>query len=727
MPTSLLLDASSATRLAGLDPALSLLPHALPQGSTTGSTWELHDVRWTPGESCRLAYQVPAPPSSSTFMAVNITGAGWTQHDYREDPMLPGLRSASDPTVVSALLAPLFDGPVHRLRVQPVRYRPGSRCVLRYDVETAAATHRFYAKVFRPDRFAGAAHVGTVLADVTDGVRLVPELVAVWPGLQVMVGAGIHGRAVSTVVGDPAVPAGQRARLAHRLGDLLARFHEQSVAGAPRRSATEQLTGLAAATAAARSADARLADRLDAVLDLLAARVPAAGAEVLGHGGFRAGQVLLSDEGPLIVLDTDGVCLSDPSRDLGTVLAHLTWQGVRQPGQRPTIRGAEHALVSGYEGRAGAVEPEALLWWRAVGLLQVAARRYRRLEIQHWSDVPMLVDAAAELLAAHQSRSAPGGATDLLDVRQMSKVLRLALARSAGSSPTVEIVSADRLAIAGGRRAVVAYTVRGLDGGQAVRLIGKTFAESRRARLLHDHLRRLNDGPFGAGGLRVPEPVALVPAQRLVLYRHCEGTPLDRITEPAHFEDGVRRAARWLARLHTSDVCLPRTFSLAQEQDSTRRWAALIGQIHPAHAAPARALAEGWAIAAKSAEAVPMVPIHKDFHPGHVLVGRDVCVIDLDEARQGDPAFDVAHFCCYLDLASGDGRRGSCIGAFLDEYSAATGWMDKGTYAPFRAYTWLKIAKQWTLGSGPCAESSAAGRAAEVERALVKGAECLSR
>ncbi|HET9859037.1 MAG TPA: aminoglycoside phosphotransferase family protein [Nocardioidaceae bacterium] len=724
MPTSLLFDDPSAVRLAGLDPVLSLLPDALPQAAT-GPTWELHDVRWTPGVSCRLAYRVRMS-TSSRFVAVNLTGQGSTQHDYREDPMLPGLTSASDATAVEALVAELFDGPVLRVGVEPVRYRPGSRCVLRYDVETAAGPHRLYAKAFRPERFAEVARLGSTLAGAAEGLRLVPELAAVWPGLHVMVGAGIHGRTVSAVLGDPGVPAGRRARLAHSLGDLLARFHEQHLADAPRRSATEQLTELTVATAAARSADARLADRLDAVLDLLAARVPAAGVDVFGHGGFRAGQVLLSDDGRLTVLDTDGVCVCDAGRDLGTVLAHLTWQGVRLPNERPVLRGAAHALLSGYENRAGAVEPEALQWWRAVGLLQVVARRYRRLEIQHWSDVPALMDAAADVLATPQLRSAPGGATDLLDIRQMSKVLRVALARSAGSPPSVEIVSASLLATAPGRRTVVRYSVRGPDGVQAVPLIGKALTESRRARLLHEHLRLLYDGPFGAGDLRVPEPVALLPAQRLVLFRECEGTPLDQITEPADFEAGVRRAARWLARLHMSDVVLPRTFSLAQEGESTRQWAGTVGQVHPALAAPARALAEGWATVAMSADLVKEVPIHKDFHPGHVLVGDDLCVVDLDEARRGDPAFDVAHFCCYLELGGGYGGS-SGTAAFLDEYAVATGWTDKGTYDPFCAYTWLKIAKQRTLGRGPCRATATARRAAEVERALVKGAECLRR
>ncbi|MGH8965549.1 MAG: phosphotransferase family protein, partial [Actinomycetes bacterium] len=345
------MDASAATWLAGLDPALTLLPQALPRPSP-GIRWELHDVRWTPGQGCRLAYRVQAAGSPSTFVALEVTATEWSRHDYREDPRLPGLASASDPTVLPGLLAQAFDLPIRGCRVEPVRYRPGSRCVLRYEVETTAWTSRLYAKVFRPERFAEISSLGTVLAHPRTGTRLVPELTAVWPDLQVMVGKEINGRVLSAVVGDAGVPPGQRARLAHRLGDLLARFHQQSDIAAPHWSTDEQVDALAIAAAPVRFADARLADRLDAVLELLMARVPAAATEVLGHGGFRAGQVVLSDDDQLVVLDTDRVCRCDPGRDLGTALAHLTWQGVRQPGQRTTLRGAEHALLAGYQDHA---------------------------------------------------------------------------------------------------------------------------------------------------------------------------------------------------------------------------------------------------------------------------------------------------------------------------------------------------------------------------------------
>lgn len=724
MPGPLTLDASAATWLAGLDPALSLLPRALPPTSTRPQ-WSLHDARWTPGEGCRLAYRVDPGGSASTFMAVNVTPVTWSQHDYREDPTLPGLPSASDSALVGDLLAPHCEGPIRRCRIEPVRYRPGSRCVLRYDVETAAGRSTFYAKAFRPERFSEVYPLGTALGAADGGNGLVPEATTAWPDLHVIVGAAIRGRAVSAVLGDPAVPAGERVRLAHRLGDLLARFHRQSGVTAPRWSAADQVAGLATSMAAVRSGDAGLGDRLSSVCDVLAAHVPACGTEVLGHGGFRAGQVVLSDDGRLIVLDTDGLCLCAPGRDLGSVLAHLRWQGVRHPEQQQVLCDAGRALLSGYQGRAGAVDTQALLWWRAAGLLQVAVRRYRRLEIADWPAVPTLVDAAAELLA-RQSHLAAGGATSPLDTSQMATALGAALGRPACPPLAVVVESADELASSSARRSVVRYAVRGLDGPHAVAVVGKTFTESRRARLLHDHLRLLHEGPFRAGDLRVPEPLAIVPQQRLVLYRHCDGTPLDLITVPAQAEEGVRGAARWLARLHTSDVRLPRTFSLEQEERSTKEWATLVGQIHPSLAPQAHSIADRWVAATRSAGHNGVVPIHKDFHPGHVLVGDDLYVIDLDEARQGDPGFDVAHFCCYLERAPGDWNKQPLHAAFLKEYAAHTGWMDNGTYAPFCAYTWLKIAKQWAVGSGPCREASPARRMSGVARALAKGNACLS-
>jgi aminoglycoside phosphotransferase (APT) family kinase protein len=270
----------------------------------------------------------------------------------------------------------------------------------------------------------------------------------------------------------------------------------------------------------------------------------------------------------------------------------------------------------------------------------------------------------------------------------------------------------------------VRYEVDGVDGAGPTTVIGKHFADEAHARLLHEHLTLLADGPFASCSLRVPDPLGFLPDRRLVLYRHCAGQPLTTAVEPALVEEGVRRAARWLARLHGSAVRLPRTLSLKQEARSTEEWAEIIAGTRPELGSRADQLARAWAAGVEPARDDQLVPIHKDFHAGHVLLGDATYVIDLDEARQGDPAFDLAHFCTYLEAT---GRpAGADRALFLEEYSEATGWSDGGTFAPFSAYTWLKVAKQCALASGPFATASPKDRLATLQRALTEGERWLS-
>jgi aminoglycoside phosphotransferase (APT) family kinase protein len=275
------------------------------------------------------------------------------------------------------------------------------------------------------------------------------------------------------------------------------------------------------------------------------------------------------------------------------------------------------------------------------------------------------------------------------------------------------VVSVPELAAAPGRRTVVRYRVRGLAGAAESVIVGKAFVERRRADLLHRQLRLL--APLG------PEPLGHVPDLGLVLYRHREGTPLDRVTDPTTRHDGVRAAARWLAALHSAPVVLPRALQLEDEADTARTWAALVASAHPDLAGPALAIADGW-LPRELSSPVPRVPLHKDFHPGHVLVGDRVHVVDLDEARQGDPAFDLAHFRAYAALL-GDGT--SLATAFLQEYAAVTGWEDQGNLRSFEAYAWLKIARQWVTGAALFRGAPSARRREGTEQALAKGVACL--
>ena len=314
--------------------------------------------------------------------------------------------------------------------------------------------------------------------------------------------------------------------------------------------------------------------------------------------------------------------------------------------------------------------------------------------------------------------------TDVLHENHGTGLLRAALVGLTLDPAQVTVVSGQELTSAAGRRRVVRYVVEGLDPTGPAQVIAKSFTERRRAQLLCEHLQVLSRGPFAVGRFRVPELLAFLPQENLVLYRAGTGVPLSQLVENSVSLDGVRDAARWLATLHMSHLQLPRSFDEVREVASTHAWAAVVGGHSPEVLEPAQRLASQWATFGPPSPAATHVPIHKDFHSGHVLVDDSVCVIDLDEARQGDRAFDLAHFCTYLEWQGDqDAVRRE---AFLQEYSSWTGWSDDGSFARYEAYTWLKIAKQLALRSGPC-RTRIEPSGWEVGNAVARGLTCLVR
>ena len=319
--------------------------------------------------------------------------------------------------------------------------------------------------------------------------------------------------------------------------------------------------------------------------------------------------------------------------------------------------------------------------------------------------------------------------TDLMERQDVTNLLREALAELTPDPAQLIVVSCQELKAATGRRRVIKYVVDGFDPTGPVPLVAKIFTETRRAQLLYDHLQALSEGPFAVGELHVPQLVAFLRSENLVLFRADTGVPLYQLGDNMASLAGVRDAARWLARLHSSRVQLPRSFDQVKEVASTHEWAAVVGRHSQEVLEPAQWLASSWATSGEPSPAATDVPIHKDFHAGHVLVDDSVCVIDLDEARNGDRTFDLAHFCTYLEWQGG--KSGVRRDAFLQEYSRKTGWVDDGWYARYAAYTWLKIAKQIAVHSVPFrARPEINGTETEgldVGDAVARGIACLAR
>lgn len=392
------LDLTAAAWLAERDPALVHLPEAV---AATQPDWSLHDVQWTPGRGCRLAYSMAAETTgAATFVAFNLKAKSWFSHDFRSDPGLPGLLAASDPTLVSRRLQTVVEEPILHCRVQPVRYRAGTRCVLRYDVQTASGTTRCYAKVFPRSVFTDTSERTKRVASAAKPAGVpVARVLATWPDWCTTVSVALPGRSASAVLRDTAVAVPRRVDLARSLGGLLAEFHALSGVTVPHRTASDQLRALTDLLPAVDIVDPTVAGRLRGLLDRLGRQVRFGDHhDALIHGAFRPGQVVVDETGLLHLLDLDGVGRGDAAQDLGTATSHLAWQAVRQPGQADELHTVQDALLAGYRASGATVHPASLAWWRAAALTQIAGRRFRRLEMGDWALTSQLLDQAEGLL-----------------------------------------------------------------------------------------------------------------------------------------------------------------------------------------------------------------------------------------------------------------------------------------------------------------------------------------
>jgi aminoglycoside phosphotransferase (APT) family kinase protein len=573
------------------------------------------------------------------------------------------------------------------------------------------------------ERYAAAAAALAASARRRGAPSPVPDVVARWRDLGTVVQRAAPGRVVSDVLRDDALPQRERLGYAELLGRLLARVHATPLRAQPPWTAEDELSALESLLTATCHAAPAAGRSLAALVDRLADTVPVDADLALSHGAFRAGQVVL-DGDRLCLLDLDTVSGSDAARDAGNALGYLSWADVRgalSPGLAAALRAA---FLTGYADDRAAPCSRALAWWTAAAMAKIAGRRFRSLATAEWRQVPELLGRAAALVDPPAARAGTGWSApvDPADPERMTDVLREVPALRAADR--VRVVGARTLAEAAGRRRVVRYEVEGL-AERAVTLIGKTYADRHRSWIAYDNLRRLADDVFAATPcLAVPTPVGRLPSLRMVLYREVRGTTLDRLPADAAVT-AAGLAGRWLATLHGSEAVLARRLDLPHEVVDIEEWAACVADRAPGARPAAHALADRLAAAAADLPTTHEVPVHRDLHAGHVIaVPGGVVVIDLDEARMGDPALDVAHVTTYLDV-SGWPAAPRARDAFLAGYGALPGPSPEFREAFFAACTCMKIAKQLVTGRGLVLAPPGEKRTAALTSVLRRGLACL--
>jgi hypothetical protein len=298
---------------------------------------------------------------------------------------------------------------------------------------------------------------------------------------------------------------------------------------------------------------------------------------------------------------------------------------------------------------------------------------------------------------------------ELFDVEATIPEVEAVLARL--GLPGAGVRSAGAIDGKPGERLLLRYEVGGPGPGHDTTLFGKVYADLTAAVRVHETMRHLHEVFTGCPHpTTVPRPVALLPELGMVLYVPAPGEPLDTLLHGAEGRSALGLAGAWLGQLHRAAVPLDRRFILATEVLNAAAWGALVAASAPDVGADVTSLCLRLRERSEDVALEEATPLHKDFHPGHVIVHSAVAVVDFDEARLGDPAFDVAHFCAYLHLLAL--RRGlephldALEAAFVQGYTARTGWVADGRFAFFRAYTAVKIAKQLATTRGvrprPC-------------------------
>jgi len=405
---------TTAAALLGFDPRLPELPliddaatvaRLLAPGAGSVEV-RRQDTKYEPGVRCIAAYEVRFPAGSRRRVlgALVVSGDGVAGYPAERDPALPRLAAALDAAAVAERIAdtlPIVGGQV-RLSAVPVRYKPGNRCVIRYEVSDPTPPVTWYGKLLASGSERQASLVSSLVraAAEVEGAPSVLPVVAHWPDLGMLVqpaaqqAAALHG-----VVSDPAAQAHERRDALMGAGAALAALHCCDLPQAPPRSFADDLAELRAYEPAIACAAPRLAPAYASLVDRLEdSDDGSATGAVVSHGAFRTDQ-LLGTADDLVLIDLDTVCRAEPARDIGNLLAYLEWKAIRRPNLGGALAGAAGAFVDGYASRRGPPAPSGISRWRAASLLKIAGRRFRSLAVDEWHVVPALLSAAGELIA----------------------------------------------------------------------------------------------------------------------------------------------------------------------------------------------------------------------------------------------------------------------------------------------------------------------------------------
>jgi len=219
------------------------------------------------------------------------------------------------------------------------------------------------------------------------------------------------------------------------------------------------------------------------------------------------------------------------------------------------------------------------------------------------------------------------------------------------------------------RKTIIQYTIK-LDSLTKT-YIGIHRESDKRFEHVFSLLHLLRSSGFNEGSdLRVPRPILYLPSLSLLLMEEAEGRLLGTLLaeRDANLQVHIEGAANWLAKLHDSKVTTTRIRSFDDEVAMTMKFKKSLLNLFPTFSKRIETISEkiiNTQMREKDTRKRKnnlcdnyVCLIHGDYHPKNIFAAADstTTVIDFEESRMGDPAFDLGYFIAQMKMSHGFGR-----------------------------------------------------------------------
>ena len=245
------------------------------------------------------------------------------------------------------------------------------------------------------------------------------------------------------------------------------------------------------------------------------------------------------------------------------------------------------------------------------------------------------------------------------------------------------------------RKTIIDYTVKFTNSTKSY--IGIYRESDERLEHVFSLLKILRSNGFAeASRLTVPRPILYMPALSFLLMGKADGEPLryvfERKGDPTSY---VKGAAQWLAKLHGSSIRLDGVRSPKDEVAASLRFTRAALWLFPRLKLEIQSISDQLIALQEASPPRPRRPIHGDYHPRNIIASPELTtVIDLEEARMGDPAFDLGYFVAQTKMTHGTGQTIiQATESFLREYQETQPSVQGDfarTVAVFEAQTYLQ-------------------------------------